>query len=120
MFVAIRAKFVLEQIHVNEFIAIRARIVMIFAALTTNVNSIAISVNRGNNFVSGKVFVALVTKQVFVFEARGANPRTVARFNDLFSWVVFFAEFAKAIVVVEAMFADLNSLTMAVYDFPSF
>ena len=98
----------------NDFITLGTRFVILFAAIPTNINSLAISVCRGNNFV------ALVAKHKVVFEATGASERAIARFDNLVAGVIFFAVFAKAIVIVEAVFADVNALAVAVDDFPCF
>ena len=117
---AARTKSVLEQFGMNKFAAVGASQVIFFAAIPADVNPLAIRGCRGNNFVSRKIFFALVAKHEVVFEATGTNVGAVARFDNLFDWVIFFAVFAKAIVIVETMFADVNALAVAVDDFSRF
>ena len=104
----------------NDFIAFSAGFVILFAAIPADKSPLAIRVCRRDNFVSWKIFIALITKHEVVFDARRASERPVARFDNLVAGVIFLAVFAKTVVIVEAMFANLNPFSMAVDDIPSF
>ena len=116
----VRAQSVFNQFDVNHFFAFRACFVILFATILADVNPLTIRVCRGNNFVSRKVFFTLIAKHEVVSNATGTNVGSVAGFYNLFDGVIFFAVFAKTIVIVAAVLADVNVLAVAVNDFPRF
>ena len=67
-----------------------------------------------------KIFVANVAKHEVIFDAMGTNVRAVAGLENLCDGVIFFAVFAKTIMAVEAVLANLNAFAVAVDDFPRF
>ena len=93
---------------------------MVVAAIVANKDIIAVLVDSEGNVVGRKVFVALVTKQVFVVKATGANVGAVVNNGHLPFIEVFFAMLAKAIVLVQAVFADVNALAVAINNLPRF
>ena len=67
-----------------------------------------------------KIFVAKVAKHEVIFDAMGTNVRAVAGLENLCDGAILFAMFAKAVMRVEAVLADMNSFAVAVDDFPRF
>ena len=67
-----------------------------------------------------EIFVAKVAKNEVIFDAMGTNVRAVAGLENLCDGAILFAVFAKAIVMIEAVLADVNALAMAVDNFPRF
>lgn len=115
-----RTQTVLNQVGVNEIAAVGAGDEMFFAAVAADKNVVAVGVNGRFNFVGVKIFVAKVAKHKVVFEATGASERAVAGLENLCDGAIFFAVFAKAVMRVEAMLADMNSFAVTVDDFPPF
>ena len=67
-----------------------------------------------------KIFVAKVAKHEVIFDAMGTNVRAVAGLENLCDGAIFFAMFAKAVVMIEAVLANMNSFAVTVNDFPRF
>ncbi len=65
-------------------------------------------------FVSKEEFIALRAKRVVVFQARIADARTVTNNSKFVLWVIISAMLAKAVVFVQAVFADVNELAVAI------
>ena len=114
------ANIAVDRIVVEEAFALGALRVVVVAAIVANKDIIAVLVDSEGNVVGRKVFVALVTKQVFVVKATGANVGAVVNHSHLAFIEVFFAMLAKAVVLVQAMFTDVNALAVPINDFPSF
>ena len=104
----------------EKLFALSAPTVIFVTAVIANVDSIAVSVDSERNFIGEKIFVALVAKQVFVVKAVRANVGAVVNNGHLAFIMVLLAMFAKAVVLVQAMIADMNALAVAIDDFPSF
>ena len=109
-----------DRIVVEELFALGAPSVVLIAAEIANINVITIFVDSERNFISKEIFIALIAEQVFIGKATGANIGAVMNHSHLAFVVVFFAMFAKTVVFVKAMVADLNAFTVAVENFPSF
>ncbi len=114
------AKVAINRIIVKEFFTFRALGVEIIAARIANIDIVAVLVDGKRNFVGKEVFVALIAEQVFIRKATGANIGAVMYHSHLAFVMVFFAMFAKTVVFVKAMVADLNAFTVAVENLPSF
>ena len=114
------AKVAVDRIVVEEAFTIDALRVVVVAAIVANQDIISVGIDSEGNVVGREVFVAFVTKQVFVVKATGANVGAVVNHSHLAFIEVFFAMLAKAIVLVQAMFADVNAFAVAIDDFPSF
>ena len=104
----------------EKLLTLSAPTVVFVAAVITSVDAIAVGVDSQGNFISKEIFIAFIAEQVFIGKATGANIRAVMNHSHLAFVVVFFAMFAKTVVFVKAMVADLNAFTVAVEDFPSF
>ena len=104
----------------NEIAAIGASAEMFVAAVAADKNVVAVGVKRRVNFVGVKVLVANVAKHEVIFDAMGTNVRAVAGLENLCDGAILFAVFAKAIVMIEAVLADVNALAVTVNDFPRF
>ena len=104
----------------NEFATIGAGDEMFFAAVAADKNVVAIGVKRRFNFVGVEIFVAKVAKQVIAFKAMLADEVAVAGLDDLLDGAILFAMFAKAVMIVEAVLADVNALAVTVDDFLRF
>ena len=115
-----RTQTVLNQVGVNEIAAVGAGDEMFFAAVAADKNVVAVGVNGRFNFVGVKIFVAKVAKHEVIFDAMGTNVRAVAGLENLCNGAILFAVFAKAVMIVEAVLADVNSFAVAVDDFPRF
>ena len=117
---AVVADISVDRIVVEELFALGAPSVVLIAAVIANINVITIFVDSERNFISKEIFIALIAEQVFIGKATGANIGAVMNHSHLAFVVVFFAMFAKTVVFVKAMVADLNAFTVAVENFPSF
>ena len=114
------AKVAVDRIVVEEAFTLGALGVVIIAAIVANKNVIVICVYSERNVIGRKILVALRAKQIFVVNATGANVGTVVDNGHLPFIEVFFTVFAKAVVLVQAMFTDVNALAVPIDDFPSF
>ena len=114
------ANVAVDRIIVEEAFALDALGVVIVAAIVANKNVIVVSVDSEGNVIGGEIFVAFRAKQVFVVKATGANVGAVVNHSHLAFIEVFFAMLAKAVVLVQAMFTDVNALAVPINDFPSF
>ena len=117
---AVVADISVDRIVVEELFALGAPSVVLIAAVIANINVITIFVDSERNFISKEIFIALIAEQVFIGKATGANIGAVMNHSHLAFVVVFFAMFAKTVVFVKAMVADLNAFTVAFENFPSF
>ena len=93
---------------------------MLIAAVVANVYTVTVSVDSEGNFIGKKIFVTLVAKQVFVVKATGANIGAVVNNGHLSLVEIFFAVFAEAVIFVETTFAHVDTLAVAINDFPCF
>ena len=93
---------------------------MFIAAVVTNIDAITVGVDSKGNVVGGEVFVAFRAKQVFIVKATGTNVGAVVNNGHLPFVVIFFAMFAEAIVLVQAMVADVNAFAVPIDNFPCF
>ena len=117
---AVVADISVDRIVVEELFALGATSVVIIAAVIANINIIAILVDSKRNFISKEIFFALIAEQVFISKATRANIRAVMNHSHLAFVVVLLAVFTEAVIFVKAMVTDLDTLAVAVEDFPSF
>ena len=66
-----------------------------------------------------EIFVALCAKQIFVSKATRTDIRAVMDHSHLTFVVVFLAVLAETIIFVQAMVADLNTLSVTIDNVPS-
>ena len=104
----------------NDFAAVGASTEAFFAAVAADKNVVSVGINGRFNFVGVEIFVAKVAKHEVIFDAMGTNVRAVADLENLCDGAILFAMFAKAVMRVEAVLADVNSLAVTVDDFPTF
>lgn len=104
----------------EEFFALGALRVIIVTARITNVDTIAVAIDSERNFISQKIFIAFVATQIFIRKAAGANIGAVVDNGHLIFVEVLFAMFTEAVILVQAMIADMNAFAIAVNDAPSF
>ena len=117
---AVVADIAVNRIIVKEFFTFRALGVEIIAARIANVDIVAVLVDSVRKFTAKKIFVAFVANAVIFGKATRANIGAVMYHSHLAFVVVFFAMFAKTVVFVKAMVADVNAFAVAIDDFPSF
>ena len=117
---AVGAKVADNGIVVEELFTLDALRVVVVAAIVANINVIAVGVDSEGNVLGREIFVAFRAKQVFVVKTTRANVRTVVNNGHLSFIEVLFTMLAEAIVLVQAVFADVNALAVAINDFPSF
>ena len=86
----------------------------------TNENILAVSVDSVRKFTAKKIFVAFVANAVIFGKATRANIGAIVNHGHLPFVEVVFAMLTKAIVFVQAVFADENAFAVAIDDFPSF
>ena len=117
---AVVAKFAVDRIVVKEAFALGALCVVVIAARVANIDIIAICVDSEGNVIDREIFIALRAKQIFVVKATGTNVGAVVN-NGHFAFVeVLLAMLAKAIVLVEAVVADVDAFAVAIDNLPSF
>ena len=104
----------------EELFAFGAARVMFIAAVIANVDSIAVSVDGKRNFISKEIFIALIAEQVFIGKATRTDIGTVVDKSHLAFVVVFLAMLAEAVIFVETTFAHVDTLAVAINDFPGF
>ena len=104
----------------EKLVALSAPTVIFVTAIIANVDSITVSVNSAGNFIGKEVLVALIAEQIFVRKTAGANIGAIVNHGHLSFVKVLLAMFAKAVIFVQTMVADLNAFTVAVENFPSF
>lgn len=117
---AVVADISVDRIVVEGAFTFGATSVVLIAAVIANINVITIFIDGERNFISKEIFVAFITEQVFISKATGANIRAVVNNGHLTFVEMLLAMFAEAVVFVQAVFADLDTLTVAVEYFPSF
>ena len=104
----------------EEAFALGALGVVVVAAIVANKNVIAVSVDSKGNVVGREILVTLRAKQVFIIKATRANVGTVVNNSHLAFVEVLLTMLAEAIVLVQAVFADVNALAVAIDNVPSF
>ena len=114
------ANIAVDRIVVKEAFALDALCIVVVAAIVANKDIVAVGIDSKGNVIGGKILVALRAKQVFVVKTMRANVGAVMNHSHLLFVEVFFAVLAKAIVLVQAVFADMNAFAVAIDDFPSF
>ena len=116
---AVVANITVNRIIVEEFFAFDTLRVVIIAARIANVDVVAVRINSKRNFIGEEIFVALIAQQVLVGKTAGTNIGAVVNQGHLTFVVVFLAMFAEAIILVQAMVADLDTFAVTINDFPS-
>ena len=104
----------------EKLLTLSAPTVVFVAAVVANVDAIAVGVDSQGNFISEEIFVALCAKQIFLLKATRANVGAVVNKSHLASVVIFLTMLAEAEIFVQAVVADLNTLAVAINDFPCF
>jgi len=117
---AVVANIAVNRIVVEELFTFRAPSVVLIAAVIANINVIAVFIDSQGNFIGEKIFIALSAKQIFLLKATGANVRAVVDKGHPASVVIFMTKLAEAEIFVETTFADVDTLAVAINDFPSF
>jgi len=117
---AVGAKVADNGIVVEKLFTFGATSVVLIAAVIANVNAITVGVDSERNFIGEKIFVALVAKQVLLVKTVRANVGAVMNNGHLSLVEIFFAVLAEAIILVQAVVADVNTFAVAINDFPSF
>ena len=102
----------------EELFALRTLSVVLIAAVITNINVIAVLVDSKGNFISKEILIAPIAEQVFIGKATGTNIGAVVNNGHLAFVEVLFAVLAKAIVLVQAVVADLNALAVTIDNLP--
>ena len=102
----------------EKLFALSAPTVVFVAAVVANVDAIAVGVDSEGNFIGEEIFIALVAQQVLVVKTAGTNIGAVVNNGHLAFVEVIFAVLAKAIVLVQAVVADLNALAVTIDNLP--
>ena len=114
------AKVVVNGIVEEELFTLGALGVVFVAAVIANVDIVAVLVYSKGKFIGEKIFVALCAKQIFVSETTRTDIRTVIDKSHPASVEVFLTMLAEAVIFVETTFAHVDTLAVAINDFPSF
>ena len=115
---AVVANIAVNRIVVEELFTFRAPSVVLIAAVIANINVIAVFIDSEGNFIGEKIFIALSAKQIFLLKATGANVRAVVDKGHPASVVIFLTMLAEAVIFVETTFAHVDTLAVAINDFP--
>jgi len=114
------AKFAVDRIVVEELFALGTLSVIIIAAMIADIDVVAVLVYSKGNFIGKEIFVALCAKQVLVSKATRTDIGAVVDKSHPASVKIFLAMFTKAIILIQAVVADVDTLAMTINNLPSF
>ena len=114
------ANFAVDRIVVEELFALGTLSVIIIAAMIADIDVVAVLVYSKGNFIGKEIFVALCAKQVLVSKATRTDIGAVVDKSHPASVKIFLAMFTKAIILIQAVVADVDTLAMTINNLPSF